>query len=229
MLRSFYAAFSYLGAVALPAAFIMGFRYDANAPVDNVYFNLVLYAVFIAVHIIMTMPAFKRAVFGRPEGTISERQIFVTISVVTWVGVYALHKPVGGLSFVSPAWLQFIGICGVLLAVVAFFEFATFEGLASLLGLPGSELSHSVGTETPLMTQGSYAAIRHPMYRAACFEVFASLLIYPHMGQLLFAVLVAASFLGFVPFEERQLIKARGDEYREYMKRTPSRVFKGIW
>jgi protein-S-isoprenylcysteine O-methyltransferase Ste14 len=229
MLRSVYASFSYLGIVALPAAFILGFRYDANAPLANTYFNLVLYAVFIGIHILMTMPALKDAVFGRPEGTTFERRIYVTISVVTWILVYGIHKPIGGVGFLPPVWLQFIGLCGVLLSVVAFFEFATFEGLGSLLGLPGTELSHSVGAETPLMTEGPYANIRHPMYRAACFEVFASLLIHPHTGQLLFAVLVATSFLAFIPFEEHQLIKARGDEYRDYIKRTPFRVLKGVW
>ena len=67
------------------------------------------------------------------------------------------------------------------------------------------------------------------MYRAAVFIVFASLLIHPNTSQLLFAVLVAASFLGFIPFEERQLVRARGDEYRVYMSQTTYRVFRGIW
>ncbi len=51
------------------------------------------------------------------------------------------------------------------------------------------------------------------MYRALSFS---SLMIHPNAGQLLFAVMVAASFVGFITFEERQLIKNRGDEYREY-------------
>jgi len=42
-------------------------------------------------------------------------------------------------------------------------------------------------------------------------------------------VMIAASFLGFIPFEERQLLAGRGDEYRAYIARTPYRVFPGIW
>ncbi len=95
--------------------------------------------------------------------------------------------------------------------------------------MPGTELSHSVGAETPLMTEGPYARVRHPMYRAAFFYAFSSLLIHPNAGQLLFAVMVSASFLGFISFEERQLIKARGEEYRDYMRRTPYRVFHDLW
>ncbi len=229
MFTQLYWFFSYLGAMTFSAAFIAGFRHAPDAPTANVVFNLVAYCVFIAVHIVMTMPAFKKALFGNPAGTPFERRIYVTISVATWVGLYILHKPVGGFAYTSPAWLQFVGLCAVLLSIVAFFEFATFERLGSLLGMPGSELSHSVGAETPLMIEGPYASVRHPMYRAAFFVAFSSLLIYPNAGQLLFAVLTSVSFLGFIPFEEYQLVKARGDEYRAYMHKTPYRAFRGIW
>jgi protein-S-isoprenylcysteine O-methyltransferase Ste14 len=162
---------------------------------------------YIAVHIVMTMPAFKRAVFGRSEGYPGERRVYVTVSVVTWVLVYWLHLPVSGFGFVPPTWLAYVGYCVVLLSVVAFFEFATFAGLGSLLGMPGTELSHTAGVETPLMTDGPYASVR----------------------QLLFAAMVAASFIGFIPFEEYQLLKSRGAQYRAYMAQTPYRVFRGIW
>jgi protein-S-isoprenylcysteine O-methyltransferase Ste14 len=229
MFKHAYWLIAYLGLMVLSASFIMGFRYAPDAPASNYVFNILLYAIFIAVHIMMTMPGFKRAVFGNPAGTPMERRVYVAISVVTWVLVYWLHRPVGGIGYESPAWLAYVGLCAVLLSIIGFFEFATFEGLGSLLGLPGSELSHSVGSETPLMTEGPYARVRHPMYRAAFFLTFCSLLIHPHAGQLLFAVMVSASFVGFIPFEEHQLLKARGEEYRAYMARTPYRVFQGIW
>ena len=134
-----------------------------------------------------------------------------------------------GFALTSPFPLQFVGLCAVLLSFFGFFEFANFSVLGSLLGVPGTELSHSTGDETPLLSEGPYASVRHPMYRAFFFLAFSSLLIHPNTGQLLFAVMVSASFIGFVPFEERQLIKARGDGYREYMEKTPYRVFRGIW
>ncbi|MFQ5659419.1 MAG: methyltransferase family protein [Gammaproteobacteria bacterium] len=229
MFKRIYWLFSHLGVMALSASFIMGFRYAPEAPVRNLVVDVLIYLAFIVVHIVMTMPAFKQAVFGHPQGTLSERRIYVFISVVTWLAVYGWHLPVGGYGFTSPLWLQFIGYCAVLLSVFAFFEFATFEKLGSLLGMPGAELSHSVGSETPLMKEGPYAQVRHPMYRAALFLSFSSLLIHPHAGQLLFAVLVSASFIGFIPFEEHQLLRARGDEYREYMHTTPYRLLQGIW
>lgn len=224
-----YWAFSYLGLMTVSAAFITGFRYDAAAPVGNLVYNVALYAVFIAVHIVMTTPAFKRAFFGQPEGTPTERRVYIVVTVVTWLGVFVLHEPVSGFAFTSPAWLHFVGLCAVLLSFLAFFEFANFESLGSLLGVPGSPLSHSVGAETPLMKEGPYASVRHPMYRGFAFLALSSLLIHPHAGQLLFTVMVIASFVGFVPFEERQLLAARGDEYRAYMQETPYRILSGVW
>jgi len=229
MLRTFYWFFSHLGLMAVTTSFIFGFRYDAQATIENLYFNVVIYVFFILVHIVMTMPLFKRLVFGQPQGTPFERRIYITVTIVTWLAVYALHKPVPGFGFAMPFVIQLLGLCAVLLSFFAFFEFANFSVLGSLLGLPGTELSHTTGGETPLLTEGPYASVRHPMYRAFFFLAFSSLLIHPNTGQLLFAVMVSASFLGFVPFEERQLIKARGDEYREYMKKTPYRIFQGIW
>ncbi len=229
MLQNLYWYFSHLGLMAVTTSFIMGFKYSAQAPMENLYFNIVIYVVFILVHIVMTMPLFKRLVFGQPQGTPFERRIYITVTIVTWLAVYTLHKTAPGFGFTMPFAIQFVGLCAVLLSFFGFFEFANFSVLGSLLGVPGTELSHSTGGETPLLTEGPYASVRHPMYRAFFFLAFSSLLIHPNTGQLLFAVMVSASFIGFVPFEERQLIKARGDGYREYMTKTPYRIFPGIW
>ena len=105
VIKPLYWAFSYLGLMSVAAAFITGFRHDASAPLGNLVFDVALYAVFIAVHIVMTMPAFKRAVFGRPEGVPVERRIYIVVSVLTWLGVFWWHEPVPGLAFTSPAWL----------------------------------------------------------------------------------------------------------------------------
>jgi protein-S-isoprenylcysteine O-methyltransferase Ste14 len=59
--------------------------------------------------------------------------------------------------------------------------------------------------------------------------MLASLMIHPDSGQLLFVFLGALGFLGFVPVEERQLLRRRGDEYRRYMAVTRYRVFRGVW
>jgi protein-S-isoprenylcysteine O-methyltransferase Ste14 len=227
MPRRLYIAFAYVGLLSVPAAYITGWRHDPAAPSANLWFDLALFAVFIGVHFVMTTAWFKRTFFGRPEGTPQERRVYIAVSIITWIGMYLLHEPVAGPGIVAPDWLRFVGLCCVLLGVVAFFEFATIEGLGSLLGVPGMELSHS--TEAPLMTEGPYASVRHPMYRAATLYMLASLLIHPNASQLLFSVLGALGFLAFIPVEEAKLLRTRGDAYRGYMQVTRWRVFRGLW
>lgn len=229
MIAKAYRLFAFLGLMITGTMFIIGWKSDAAAPLENYWFNFGIYAAFIVVHIVMTMPAFKKAMYGPRAGTSLERQVYMIISIVTWIAVFWLHRAVPGFEYVSPDWLVFIGTCAVLLAVFGFFEFANFEMLDALIGMPGSAVSHTVGEETPLFTEGTYAKVRHPMYRAGVLMGFASLMIHPHAGQLLFAVMVGFSFALFIPFEEGQLLKARGEAYREYMRRTPWRLFKGIW
>ena len=218
-----------LGTLAVPASFVMGWRYDAAAPMVNYLFNILGFILFIGVHIIMLLPSFKKLVYKNPYSTSHERRIYVIVSVMTWLLLYILHLPVPGIAFTSPAWLQFIGVCIFLLGFLMFFEGINFDFLNAFLGTPGTELSHSTDSVAPLHTEGSYSRIRHPMYRGATTYALATLLIHPHAGQLLFAVITALAFILFIPFEERALIKARGDEYIAYMKVVRYRVFPGIW
>ena len=228
-MRQVYVFLVILGVMAIPASFVLGFRSDSGAPAINYLWDFLLYAGFMSIHIIMMLPAFKRAVYGHPQSKPFERRIYVSVSIVTWLLVYAYHLPLPGPAWVAPAWLQLVGICGVFAGFLMFFEGATFEFLKAFMGAPGTDLSHSADSATPLMTQGSYAAVRHPMYRGAVTYTFASLLIHPHAAQLFFAIVVALSFVLFIPFEEKGLIRARGDEYLAYMRVVRYRVFRGVW
>ena len=95
--------------------------------------------------------------------------------------------------------------------------------------VPGAGMVYSHGTETPLMTEGPYARVRHPMYRAAIMGCVASLLIHPHLGQLLWASMIGLTFVAFIPVEERQLRAARGEAYMAYCAQTPYGLFVRFW
>lgn len=59
-----YAFLAILGVMAIPASFILGFRYSADAGEVNYLWNFLMFAAFMAVHIVMLLPAFKKAVYG---------------------------------------------------------------------------------------------------------------------------------------------------------------------
>ena len=229
LMRIVYWWFGHLGLMAVGAAVILGFRHAAGAPVAHYAYDLVLYGAYMSVHLVMTRPAWKRWLTGRAEGTPVERRVYITVAVVGWLAVYALHRPLPGPAFVSPAWVQYLGLCGVLLGFFSFLEGATFAATAGLLGVPGATMGYSHGDETPLMTEGSYASVRHPMYRGFLMMLAASLLVHPNAAQLFWAVMIALTFVAFVPVEEAQLIAQRGEQYRLYMERTRYRLIRGVW
>lgn len=224
-----YSFLALLGVMAVPAAFIMGFRHAPDAPAINYLWNLLMLGGFMAVHVVMLLPGFKKAVYGQAQSSSEERRVYVAVSVLTWILLYVFHEPVPGPALEAASWIRFVGICGVFLGFLMFFEGATFDFLRAFLGAPGTVLSHSSDATTPLMTEGSYASVRHPMYRGAITYTFASLLIHPHVGQLFFAAGVSLCFVLFVPFEERALLEARGEEYRDYMAVVRYRVIRGVW
>ena len=224
-----YRVFACFGLASVFGALLFGFRFDPGAPRSNLLYNFGLYLVFAVPHLIMTRSWFKSAIWGHPAGSPTERRVFVTVGIALWLTVLALHRPIPGPSLAVPEWLRFIGVLGFILSVVAFFEGSTFAALDGLLGVPGGRMSHSHGDETPLLTEGAYARVRHPMYRAVLFAGLCSVLIHGNVAALFWAVLVGATFVLFIPIEEQQLIKARGTAYLEYRERTPYRLLHGIW
>ena len=224
-----YKIFSMLGLMSFGGAILYGFRYDPMAAQANLYFNLEIYAAFIFIHLLMITPAFKKALYGKPEGSLRERQIYIIVTIVTWWALLWFHRPIDGPSLELPFWINFLGYSIALYGFFLFFEYMDHRAINNFLGVPGSELSHSAGSETPLMTEGSYAKVRHPMYSGAMILGTGGLLIHPHMGQLVFTLVIGLTFILFIPIEERLLIKKRGEEYEKYKKKVPYRLFPGIW
>ena len=229
MSRAAYRMFGYFGLASIFGAMLYGFRYDPSAPASNYLRNLLIYLAWAAVHLGMTHPGFKRAVYGPRVGSPLERQVYIVVGVVTWLVVLACHWPTPGGELALPAVIRFAGDVAFILGVLAFFEGATFAMLDGLLAVPGAAMTHSHGKETPLLTQGQYGRVRHPMYRAAILVGLASLLIHPNAAQVFWCAMVGGTFVAFIPIEERQLLAARGAAYQHYMQQTPWRLVPGVW
>jgi protein-S-isoprenylcysteine O-methyltransferase Ste14 len=224
-----YRVFSYFGLISIFGAMLYGFRYDAAAPWRNYVFDIGLYGAWAAVHLAMTLPWFKQRAYGARAGSLFDRQIFIAVTVVTWLAVLWYHRPLPGASTTFGGPVRFAAHVGFLFCVFTFFEGATFGALDGMLGVPGVAMSHSHGTQTPLLTEGRYAQVRHPQYQAALLAGIFSLVIHPNMAQLLWCLMIGGTFILFIPVEERQLIGARGDAYTTYRQRTRWRLVPGIW
>ncbi len=227
--RLLYRIFAYFGLFSLFGAMLYGFRYDAGSSAGGYWFNVGLYAAFIGPHLIMTRSWFKRVLWGHPYSTPRDRRFYIGLTVVTWLALCWLQRPVPGPALELPEAIRFAGLVGFIVCILKFFQGISFEAIDGLLGVPGSVNAYSHGPETPLFTEGPYQRVRHPMYQAAILAGVCGLIFHPHMSQLFWTLLIGATFVAFIPLEEQQMISARGDDYRRYMKNTPYRLFRGLW
>jgi len=224
-----YRVVGYFGLLSIFGALLYGFRHDPAAPWSNYLFDVGLYGAWVTVHLLMTTSAFKRAVYGRRIGAPIERQVYILVTVVTWLAMLWWHRPVPGFAWTFAEPLRFAATVGFVFCVFAFFEGVTFGMLNGILGVPGHQMALSHGGETPLFTEGQYARVRHPMYRAAILAATCALVLHPNTGQVLWSAMIGATFIGFIPVEEGRLLAARGDAYSAYMQHTPWRLFRGVW
>lgn len=227
--RALYRVFAHVGLFSVAGMVAFGFRFGADAPAANYGFNVLLYALFVAPHLVLTRSWMKRRIWGNPAGHPRERRFYISLTIVTWLAVIILHRPVPGIALELPVWTSFAGVVLFLLFFRLFFDGIATPMIDGLLGVPGSVSAYSHGPETPLFTEGAYASVRHPMYRAFILSGLASLLIHPTTAQLLWVGMIGATFILFIPIEEAQMIRARGDDYLEYRKNTPWRLMRGIW
>lgn len=224
-----YRVFGYFGLFSIFGSLLYGFRYDPAAPWSNYLFDILLYLAWATPHLIMTRGWFKQAVYGSVTGSPTERRAYISITVITWLAVLWLQRPLPGGALAVAGPIRFAATVGFIVCVLAFFEGTTFARLDGLLAVPGSAMSFSHGAETPLLTEGQYGNVRHPMYRAAVLAGLCSMVIHSNLAQVLWCGMIATTFIAFIPVEEAQLIAARGEAYPSYMQRTPWRLFRGVW
>ncbi len=226
-----YRIIAYFGLMSVFASLAFGFRHGRDAPGKNYALDLLLYLAFIAPHLVLTRAWWKRVVWGSPVGSPRERRVYIALAVIWWLAVLCLHEPLPGWNFKDylPLPVRFAGLIAFLWSLLLFFEGTSRTALDGLLGVPGTVMQYSHGSETPLNTEGPYAQVRHPMYRAAILAGVSTIIVHPNAAQLFWAGLIGLTFIAFIPVEEAQLVAARGEDYLRYRRQTPYRLFRGVW
>lgn len=111
-----------------------------------------------------------------------------------------------------PAGILVIG--GFVIMVICIWKyFLDLSGLGVILrpDLPPLELQ----------TDGLHAYVRHPLYTGTIFFIWGVFLGYPYMNNLISAICLTVYTLIGIYFEEKKLVEAYGDRYREYQSRVP--------
>ena len=183
--------------------------------------DTLLLLLFALQHSVMARPAFKE-VFTQVVPRPVERSTYVLASSLVLVLLMALWQPIPAVVWhvgdpVGRALLTggfFAGVGLVLLSTFLIDHFDLFGLRQVWLHFRGRPYEHK-RFATPLL----YRHIRHPLY----VGWFATMWLAPTMtaGHLLFAAVATGYVLVAIVYEERDLLRFLGDDYRRWRERTP--------
>jgi protein-S-isoprenylcysteine O-methyltransferase Ste14 len=221
----FVAAFLYLvgfvGDLLVPRTVDHGLP----APIGQaVLINVLLVGAFGVQHSVMARPAFK-AWWTRLVPQSIERSTYVVLSSAVLVLLYwqwrtmpaviwDVRQPAGRLAVWALFWL------GWAIALASTFMVSHFDlfGLRQVyLAWRGKPYSH-IGFHARFL----YRLVRHPLMLGFLIAFWAA----PTMtaGHLLFSIAMTGYILIAVQLEERNLLAALGDQYRDYRREVPMLV-----
>jgi methanethiol S-methyltransferase len=229
----FLIAFLYLIGFVLDADFMVGTLHvvrksidrgglgDGTLTVTAVVIDVLLLAVFGIQHSVMARAGFKRW-WTRVVPPSAERSTYVLASNICLIALLVAWFPITQdiWRVTAQPWravltaTTVVGWAITLLSTVLIDHFDLFgvrQVIARLLGRRLVEHQFS----TPLF----YRVVRHPLYLGFLIAFWVT----PRMtlGHLLFAIAMTAYILVAVRFEESDLIRVFGDQYRDYRRRVP--------
>ena len=179
---------------------------------------VIVYAVIHSLLASLTVKAWVRARFG-PIADRWYRITFNLLALVFWLPVSYLLRilPDQMLYQISAPWI-FLAMGG-----------QVFGGILVLVGLLQTDIWHFLGfrqlttpdvdAETPLTIRGLYRWVRHPLYSGSFLIIWLN----PVMTRNLLVLTFWLSVYLIVgaKLEERRLVHAFGDAYRQYQQRVP--------
>ena len=234
MSKGIYAAYAALCYVVFLGTFLylVGFVLDLGVPktIDSgaagsvggaLVVDSLLVLLFGLQHTVMARPRFKAA-WVRLIPQPIERSTYVLASNLALILLFWLWRPIPVTLWAveSPApgaVLTGIALLGFGIAVYSTFLIDHFDllGLRQVAGHLRGQTPSGKGFRTPSL----YRLVRHPLYLGFLIAFWLT----PHMtvGHFLFSALNTAYIFIGIPFEERDLARALGDDYIRYREKVP--------
>lgn len=185
--------------------------------------DVALFTVFALHHSVLARSGAKRWL-TRHLSPALERTTYVWVASLLFLIVCFCWQPVPGVLYGQTGiaalmhWL--VVLAGVWLTARA-------ARVLDPLELAGIRQASGQATQSQFRVVGPYRWLRHPIYLAWMLLVFGV----PHMTatRFVFAVVSTLYLIVAIPFEERSLVEAFGDEYRAYQRQVRWRLVPGVW
>lgn len=183
--------------------------------------NVALLLVFALQHSVMARQGFKR-MWTRFVPHSIERSTYVVAATLALALLLWQWRPITGIVWdlrgtVVGTILSVLFVVGWLILLASTFLVNHFE----LFGL-AQVWAYARGYELPkpaFRTPGLYRLVRHPLYAGFVIAFWSAPVM--TVGHLMFSVATTGYILMGIFFEERDLIRAFGQRYREYRQRVP--------
>jgi protein-S-isoprenylcysteine O-methyltransferase Ste14 len=179
-----------------------------------------LFSVFALHHSVLARASLKSRVSRVvPERLL--RSVYVWVASLLLVLVCLFWQPVGGEVYRAPGWLSpalIVARLGGAWFIVR--ALRTIDPL-QLAGI------RSAGMSEGLQVTGPYHLVRHPFYLGWMVIVFSATLMTG--DRLAFAIVSSLYLIAAIPWEERSLEQAFGDEYRRYKSQVRWRVVPYVY
>jgi protein-S-isoprenylcysteine O-methyltransferase Ste14 len=222
----FLAVFIYaVGFVAdawfLPKTIDRGGAGDGALTTEAMLVDIGLLLLFAVPHSVMARTGFKRWLTTHVPQTV-ERSTYVLVASLCLAALMTFWYPITPTLWdvTAQPWrgvLVAVSLAGWGIALTSTFLIDHFElfGLRQVL----MRLREQQPSQHAFVTPALYRIVRHPLYLGFMIAFWVT----PTMtaGHLLFAVGTTGYTLIAVQFEERDLIRAFGQQYRDYRARVP--------
>ena len=196
---------------------------DASSLVSNTLIDAGLFTAFALHHSVFARAGIKQRLINVLPPAI-ERTVYVWVASALLFAVCVLWQPVRGVVYeIGGFWravLYGLQAIGVLLSIRG-------AGVIDPLELAGIRQTTAHPSRDALRVVGPFRVIRHPIYLGWMLMVFGA----PTMtaNRLLFASITSVYLILAIPWEEKSLVAAHGDQYRAYQQAVRWRVVPGLW
>jgi len=220
-----YLAFlaSSLYAIGFAGNFLVPKSIDSGHPIDLLHSLIVdaaLLAIFAVQHSVMARPGFK-AVWTRLVPASMERSTYVLVSSLLLSLLFWQWRPLTAVIWGASGMVRSVltglfwgGWLIVLLSTFMISHSDLFGLRQALFNLRGKAYQYPAFT-----TRGFYRIVRHPIMLGFLIAFWAAPVM--TLGHLVFALGTTAYILIALQFEERDLIDALGNVYRNYCRKVP--------